>query len=165
MMQNNKTPNLESYLNKQFLEQNKTIECILNNSNALTVSEKHNYTTETELVKSKSLSANDLYKFHSVKGTGIIDQIFIYNDQNDYKIRITIDDKQIYDGDTLFSWFQTYDDWLTNISAFASGSYYVFSARNLYFSKKFMINITSGTATTLTVALVRYTIRDGRETI
>ncbi len=156
--------NLRLYLDSRFAEQSTKIGNILTEKDALTVSEKHDYKTITNLDKSYSLAAGKYYKFHSAVGTGIIDQIFIYNDQNDYKIKITIDDTMLFDGDQLFSWYQTYDDFLDNISAFASGAYYVFSIRNLYFSKNFRVEITGGTATTLTVALCKYTIRDGRET-
>ena len=156
--------NLRLYLDSRFAEQQTKIGQILTDGAALTVSEKHDYRTETELQTSYSLAASTYYKLHSADGTGIVDQIFIYNDQNDYKIRITLDDKVIFNGDQLFSWFETYDDWLDNLSAFASGAYYVFSIRNLYFSKNFKVELTGGTATRLTVALVKYTIREGRET-
>lgn len=157
--------NLKLYLDSRFAEQNTKIGNILTDREALTVSEKHSYRTETELQESYSLGANTRWKFHSADGTGLIDQFFIYNDQNDYKINIVLDDKVIYSGDRLFSWFETYDDWFTNVSALASGAYYVFSIRNLYFNKNFKIELVGGTATTLTVALVRYTIREGVETI
>lgn len=155
--------NLKLYLDSQFAEQNKKIGELLTNGSALTVSEKHDYTTKTELETSYSLAANAYYDFLEIHGTGIIDQVFIYSDQSDYKIKITIDDVQLFNGDRLFSWYQTYDDWLDNISAFPSGSYYVFSIRNLYFSKGFRIELTGGTATTLTVLLCKYTVREGRE--
>ena len=157
--------NLQLYLDGRFQEQNTKIGNILTNSDALTVSEKHDYTTQTEMLTSYSLAASGYYKFHSVKGTGIIDQIFIYNDQNDYKIKIVLDDKEIFNGAQLFSWFETYDDWLDNLSAFASGAFFVFSIRNLYFKKNFTIELFGGTATTLTIALCKYTVREGRETI
>jgi len=162
-MSGNDKANLQLYLNSEFKKQNGTIMDLLTDGRAITTSERHNYTTQTELQTSYSLAANTYYKLHSVGGTGIIDQIFIYNDQSDYKIKITIDDKVLFNSDQLFSWFQTYDDWLDNISAFASGAFYVFSIRNLYFRKNFKIELTGGTATTLTIALVKYTVREGRE--
>lgn len=157
--------NLKLFLDSQFREQNIKIGQLLTEGGALTVSERHDYTTQTELLTSYGLAANDYLRFHAVDGVGIIDQIFIYNDQSDYKIKITVDDKVLFNGEKLFSWFQTYDDWLDNLSAFPSGAFYVFSIRNLYFSKSFVIELTGGTATTLTIALCKYTVREGRETI
>lgn len=155
--------NLKLYLDSQFAKQNMKIGQLLTDGESLTVSDKHDYTTKTEMDTSYSLGANTYWRFLRAKGTGIIDQLFIYNDQNDYKIKITIDDSVLFNGDQLFSWFETYDDWLDNLSAFSSGAYYVFSIRNLYFSENFTIELTGGTATTLTVALCKYTIREGRE--
>ena len=157
--------NLKLYLDSRFAEQSSRIGQLLTEGTALTVSEKHNYRTETELVKAYSLGASAYYKLHSAGGTGIVDQIFIYNDQNDYKIKITLDDKILFNGEQLYSWFETYDDWLDNLSAFASGAFFVFSIRNLYFSSNFKIELIGGTATTITVTLLKYTIREGKETI
>ena len=156
--------NLKLYLDSRFAEQNTRIGQILTDEAALTVSEKHDYTTQTEMATSYSLAASTYYKFHSVSGTGIIDQILIYNDQSDYKIKITIDDKVLFNGEQLFTFFQTYDDWLDNLSAFPSGAYFVLSMRNLYFSKNFKIELIGGTATTLTLILCKYTAREWRET-
>lgn len=155
--------NLRLYLDSRFAEQNTRIGQILTEERALTVSERHDYTTKTELEDSYSLGASTYYDFLRVTGTGIIDQIFIYNDQSDYQIKITIDDAVLFNGYKLFSWFETYDDWLENLSAFSSGSYYVFSIRNLYFKKNFRIELTGGTATTLTILLCKYTVREGSE--
>ena len=160
-MSQNKKVNLQLYLNSEFQKQNKTILDLLTDGRAITTSERHDFTTKTELEKSYSLGANTYYKFLSIGGNGIIDQIFIFNDQSDYRIRIVIDDTELFN--ELFSWFETYDDWLDNLSAFPSGAFFVFSIRNLYFKKGFIIELTGGTATTLTVALCKYTLREGRE--
>ncbi len=156
--------NMKRYLDSRFQEQNGKILDLLTDGRAITTSERHNYTTKTELETSYSLGASTYYKFLSIAGTGIIDQVFIYNDQSDYKIKITIDDAVLFNDAKLFSWFETYDDWLDNLSAFASGAYYVFSIRNLYFRKNFKLELIGGIATTLTIALCKYTVREGRET-
>lgn len=163
MINNQDKLKLKLSLDSQFAEQNIKIGQLLTDGKALTVSEKHDYTTQTEMVESYSLGASAYYDFHSVSGTGIIDQILIYNDQSDYKIKITIDDKVLFNGEQLFTWFQTYDDYLDNLSAFPVGAYFALSMRNLYFSKNFKIELTGGTATTLTVILCKYTVREGRE--
>ena len=161
-MSQDKKINLQLYLNSEFQKQNKTILDLLTDGRAITTSERHDFTTKTELEKSLSLAAGEYDKFLSMAGNGIIEQIFIYNDQTDYRIRILIDDVELFN--ELHSWFVTYNDYLDNLSAFADGAFYVLSMRNIYFKKNFILEITAGTATTLTVALVKYTLREGRET-
>lgn len=124
----------------------------------INTSELNPYTTKIYMDESLTVSAYNRWLY--VEGTGVIDQIFIDSDQNDYEIKIIVDDNILWNTVKAYTWFTTRDDWLINVSAYTSGSRYILSLRDIYFKDSFHIQFTPVTAATFTTILCRYTVRD-----
>jgi len=127
----------------------------------INTSEQNPFTTKIFMEESKSIIASKYDRWLYVEGNGIIDQLFIDSSVNDYKIKIIIDDRILWNEAKAFSWFDARDDWLQYVSAFPSGAKYILSIRELYFKDSFSIEYTPVTAGTFTTAMCRYTVRDG----
>ena len=124
----------------------------------INTSELNPYTTK--IYMDEGLSLNDYKRWLYVEGTGLIDQLLIDSDQNDYKIKIMLDDRILYNSDKPYTWFAGRDDWLEYVSAFTVGAKYILSLRNLYFKDSFHIEFTPVTDATFTTIICRYTVRD-----
>lgn len=123
------------------------------------VSEWNPYTTRVFMNETKTIAASGFDRWLYVEGNGIIDQIFIDSNVNDYTIEIKIDDTILFNTAKAQSWFATYDDHLHYVSAYTSGSAYILSLRDIYFKESFHIQFKATTAATFTVALCRYTVQ------
>lgn len=124
----------------------------------INTSELNPYTTKTFM--EESLSVTEYNRWLYVEGTGIIDQLFIDSDQNDYTIKILLDDRILWNTEKPHTWFAARDDWILNVSAYTSGVKYILSLRDLYFKDSFHIEFKPITDATFTTILCRYTVRD-----
>lgn len=105
----------------------------------------------------------NIFRVKDTNGQGVIDQFLIESPTNSFQIYILIDDKIIFNKE--YTYFSTYNDYLTNVSAFydSDTSKYYLSMRNLYFQKNFRINIITTTSVTFDEILLKYKIRDEQD--
>lgn len=91
-----------------------------------------------------------------VEGNGIIDELSINPNKDTLKLRVVIDDIEVYYD--LISWFATNDAILYNCNS--SGAF-LLSIRDLYFRESFTIEYTPSEATTISLLACRYSVREG----
>lgn len=124
----------------------------------INTSELNPYTTKTFL--EEGLSVTEYNRWLYVEGTGIIEQLFIDSDQNDYKIKIILDDRILWNTDKEYTWFVARSDYLIKVSAYTVAGKYILSLRDLYFKDSFHIEFTPVTDATFTTIMCRYIVRD-----
>ncbi|KKL82918.1 hypothetical protein LCGC14_1979990 [marine sediment metagenome] len=113
-------------------------------------------TTKVHLTEGKTVDGK--YTIKDSKGEGFINQILLKTSSNAYTVQVLIDKSITYD--KPYSFFSTNSEHIDNVSAYLAAGIYYLSFQNLYFQKSFIIRIVSTTSITLTLALVRYGIRD-----
>jgi len=113
-------------------------------------------TTKVHLAEAKTV--NGKYTVKESRGEGFINQILLKSPSNAYTIQILNDKTILYDKPYSFFFADTLN--IDNVSAYLSGGFYYLSIQNIFFQKGFIVRIVSTASITLTMALIRYAIRD-----
>jgi len=113
-------------------------------------------TTKIHLAEDKTV--NGKYTVKESRGEGFINQILLKSPSNAYTIQILNDKTILYDKPYSFFFADTLN--IDNVSAYLSGGFYYLSIQNIFFQKGFIVRIVSTASITLTMALIRYAIRD-----
>ena len=110
----------------------------------------------TSKVYKQSIITSDtkMVRWLYIEGSGKIDEFSINSNKSNLRLRIVIDDNEVYN--ELISWFATNDALLNNSDS--SGSF-LLSIRDIYFKDSFTIEYTPAEATTISVIMVRYSVR------
>jgi hypothetical protein len=121
---------------------------------SIDTSELNPLTTKINLEKAITTTTTNKVRWLYVEGSGKIDEISINSDKDTLKLKINIDDVEVYN--ELISWFATNNALLYNSDS--SGGF-LLSIRDLYFNKSFSIEYTPAEATTISVLACRYSVR------
>lgn len=105
---------------------------------------------DENITTSKTEKVNWLY----VEGNGKIDEISINSNKDTLKLRIVIDDVEVYN--ESLNWFATNDALYYNINT--SGAFVV-SIRDTYFRESFSIEYIPTEVTTINLIVCRYSVR------
>jgi flavorubredoxin len=105
--------------------------------------------------KQESITTTDTNQVRRlyVEGNGKIDELSINSDKDTLKLRIVIDDVEVYN--EVLSWYDTNDAILYNIDT--SGALLV-SIRDIYFKESFTIEYTPAETTYISLIMCRYSV-------
>lgn len=123
----------------------------------LNTSELNPLTSKVYKNDSITTSGTDKVRWLYVEGSGKIDEFSINSNKNTLTLKVVIDDNILYD--ELISFFATNDGILYNIDT--SGAFLV-SIRDLYFKDSFSIEYTPSESTSISLIMVRYSVRGDR---
>ncbi len=120
---------------------------------------KHLNPLTTKIQKDGSITTTttDLVRWLYVEGNGVIDEFSINSNKDTLKLKIIIDDIEVYN--ELISWFATNDAILHNSDS--SGAF-LLSIRSINFRESFSIEYIPAEATTVSLIACRYSIREGK---
>jgi hypothetical protein len=106
--------------------------------------------------KQESITTTDTnqVRWLYVEGKGKIDELSINSDKDTLKLRIVIDDVEVYN--EVLSWYDTNDAILYNIDT--SGALLV-SIRDIYFKESFTIEYTPAETSNISLIIWRYSVR------
>lgn len=121
---------------------------------AVDVSEFNPLTTKVYKDEAITTSGTDKVRWFSVEGNGRIDELSINSNKNTLKLRIVIDNNEVYN--ELISWFITNDALMYNIDT--SGAFVV-SIKDVYFRESFTVEYLDSEITTINVIMCRYSVR------
>ena len=89
-----------------------------------------------------------------VKGAGVLKEIVIVTDSSDYYLTVMVDGRIKYD--RSWTWFNTYSDYIADISCFDNDGTYILILLNIEYSKSLKIRARGDAA----VQMAHYTIEE-----
>jgi len=114
------------------------------------------FTTKNRVYENKTIS--DTLRLIDIKGTGIIDQLFIKAPSKNFSVYWLNDNQVLYNND--FDYFDSISEDKPYISAYNADSYYYLSIRDIHFQEGFIISIIPSESITFNEISVKYKIRD-----
>jgi len=115
------------------------------------------FTSKTYYKTNKTITSS--WRVKESKGTGVIDQILLKSESNQFHVYFLLDDDVNYDHDYTFLYNNSQE--LHSVSAYKEGAYYILSLRNLNFQDKFSLRLTPLVSSiTFDVILINYSIRN-----
>jgi len=121
---------------------------------AIDVSELNPLTSKIQKEEGITTTTTEKVRWLYIEGNGRIDELSINLDKDTLKLRIVIDDVEVYN--ELISWFATNDAVLYNIDT--SGAF-LLSIRDIYFRESFTIEYIPAEITVISLIALRYTVR------
>jgi len=112
----------------------------------------------SKIYKKEDKTINGIYNIKESKGTGMINQILLKSDSNDYTIQIILDDSVIYYDP--YSFLFTNSEHLDNISVYLAAGVYYLTIQNLFFQERFLIRIITDSSIIYDLIYIRYSIRN-----
>lgn len=126
----------------------------MNITKPIDTSEFNPLTTKINKDESITTSGTGTVKWFHIEGNGIIDEFSINSNKNTLKLKIVIDDVEVYN--ELLSWFATNNALMYNVD---TSGVFVVSIKDIYFRESFTIEYIPSEITTINVIMCRYSVR------
>ena len=115
----------------------------------------------TKSVTESNRTVNGRFMIKETRGIGIISQLLLISESDNYILDIMIDDYNVYH--KPYSYFFDNSKHLNDITATIVNKKYYLTMPNLQFKKKFRIQIITKNSTLFNEIMLRYEIKDERE--
>ncbi|KKL47976.1 hypothetical protein LCGC14_2330180 [marine sediment metagenome] len=112
----------------------------------------------SKVYKRETKTVNGRFRLKDSLGIGIINQILLKGDGNDYTIQVIIDDAIMYNDP--YSFFFTNSEHIDNVSAYLAAGVYYLTLQNISFQKSLIVRIITTTSIIFNLMLIRYAIRN-----